>query len=224
MEIVWFGGGCFRLRDRNTVAITDPYLPDPRFQNLRIKADVTTSSLADQKPRKLVPATRESIYSIQGPGEYEIGGIFVRALPAHRPHPESNGQVDTFVYRFTVQGVTICHMGQLAGPPRQDVIDEFESPHVLILPPGGRGEFSQGDAIRLVSAMTPSIVVPMGYAAAAAEENQAAIEEFLREIGMDIPEALPALSLRRSALPTENMEVAQLESRTKLKRPVGEQT
>ena len=224
MEIAWFGSGCFRLRDRNTIAVTDPYLPDPSFQNLQIKADVTTLSLVGPKTRKLVAASRHEVYTIQGPGEYEIGGIFVRGLPAHRPSAESNGQSAGDVYRYTVDGVSICHLGQLNAPPDQEVIDQFDSPRVLIIPPGGRGAFSRVDAIRLVSAMTPSYIIPMGYAAAKPAENEEAIGSFLRELGMDLPEPAAALTIRRGALPTENTEVVRLESRAKLKRPVGEKT
>ncbi|MDP6349021.1 MAG: MBL fold metallo-hydrolase [Chloroflexota bacterium] len=224
MEIAWFGSGCFRLRDRNTIAVTDPYLPDPSFQNLQIKADVTTLSLIGPKIRKLVAASRPEVYTIQEPGEYEIGGIFVRGLPTHRPSVESNGQSAGFVYRYTVDGVSVCHLGQLNAPPDQEVIDQFGSPQVLIVPPGGRGSLSRADAIRLVSAMTPSYVIPMGYAAAKPAENEEAITGFLRELGMDLPEQAAAFTIRRGALPTENIEVVRLESRAKLKRPVGEKT
>jgi L-ascorbate metabolism protein UlaG (beta-lactamase superfamily) len=224
MEIAWFGSGCFRLRDRNTIAVTDPYLPDPSFQNLQIKADVTTLSLIGPKIRKLVAATRSEVYTIQGPGEYEIGGIFVRGLPAHRPSAESNGQGAGFVYRYTVDGVSVCHLGQLSAPPDQGVIDQFASPDVLIIPPGGRGSFNRADAIRLVSTMTPSYVIPMGYATAKPTENEEAITGFLRELGMDLPEPTTAFTIRRGSLPAEDIEIVRLESRAKLKRPVGEKT
>ena len=224
MEIAWFGSGCFRLRDRNTIAVTDPYLPDPSFQNLQIKADVTTLSVIGPKTRKLVAASRHEVYTIQGPGEYEIGGIFVRGLPTHWPSAESNGQDTGYVYRYTVDGISICHLGQLSAPPDQEVIDQFESPQVLIVPPGGRGSFSRGDAIRLVSAMTPSYVIPMGYAAAKPAENKEAIDGFLHELGMDLPEPAATLTIRRGTLSSENTEVVRLESRAKLKRPVGEKT
>lgn len=223
MEIAWFGSGCFRLRDRNTIAVTDPYLLDPTFQNLQLKADVTTLSRGEKNLRKLVPASRKSVYVIRGPGEYEIGGIFFRGMPANPPNPDLNGQQSGFVYRINVEGVSVLHMGQLTAPPSQDVIDEFGSPHILIVPPGGRGTLGRTEAIRLVSTLAPSIIIPMGYTDATPDENEEAITGFLRELGIDVPEPAPSLSLRRSALPTENIEVIRLESRAKLKRPAGEQ-
>ncbi len=224
MEIAWFGSACFRLRDRNTIAVTDPYLLDPSFQNLQTKADVTTLSRGDQKLRKLVPASRKSVYIVRGPGEYEIGGIFIRGMPVNRPNPELNGQPAGLVYRITVDGVAVLHLGQLAAPPSQEVIDQFESPHVLIVPPGDRGTLGRVDAIRLVSALTPSIVIPMGYTDATARENDEAISAFLHDLGIDVPSPVPALSLRRGALPAESTQVVRLESRAKLKRPVGEKS
>ncbi len=222
MEIAWFGSGCFRLRDRNTIAVTDPYLLDPSFQNLQTKADVTTLSHGDQNLRKLIPASRESVYFIHGPGEYEIGGIFVRGMPANRPNPELNGQEPVFVYRFTVEGVSVLHLGQLVAPPSQAVIDEFESPDVLIVPPGERGTLGRADAVRLVSALAPSIVIPLGYTDNSPQDNDEAIAGFLRELSIDVPEPVPSLSLRRNADPAEGTRVVRLESRAKLKRPAGE--
>ena len=80
MEIAWYGSSCFRLRDRNTIALADPYRPDPKFQNLQIKTDLISVSQPSRELRSIVANVRKSPYVINRPGEYEVGGIFVNAV------------------------------------------------------------------------------------------------------------------------------------------------
>ena len=222
MEIAWFGGSCFRLRNRNTVAVTDPYLLDPTFQNLQTKTDVTVLSNGKDNLRKLVPASRKSVYFVDGPGEYEIGGIFIRGMPANNPSNAQAGEHIDSVYRLTVDGVNILHMGQLKAPPSQAVLDELGAPHILLIPPGRDGALEQNPVVRLVSVLSPSILIPMGYTNLTSSENADSIASFLRELGQDVPEPVGSLTVRSSNFPSENMQIVQLESRAKLKRPTNE--
>lgn len=217
MEIAWFGSSCFRLRNRNTVVVTDPYLLDPTFQNLQTKTDVTTFSNGKENLRKLVPASRESIYFVDGPGEYEIGGIFIRGMPAGNPLNAETGSI----YRLTLDGVNILHMGQLKAPPSQAILDELGAPHILLIPPGRDAALEQTDVVRLVSVLSPSILIPMGYTSLTSSENADLINSFLRELGQDVPEPVSSLTVRSSNFPTENTQLVQLESRAKLKRPAS---
>ena len=87
MEIAWFGSACFRLRDRNTIAVTDPYLLDPSFQNLQTKADVTTLSRGDQKLRKLVPPPASLSTSSAAPANTKSAGSSSAECPSIVPIP-----------------------------------------------------------------------------------------------------------------------------------------
>lgn len=222
MEIAWFGSSCFRLRNRNTVAVTDPYLLDPTFQNLQTKTDVTILSNGKENLRKLVPASRESIYCVDGPGEYEIGGIFIRGVPAGNPMNAETGEGTGSIYRLTLDGVNILYMGQLKAPPSQAILDELGAPHILLIPPGRDAALEQTAVVRLVSVLSPSILIPMGYTDLTALENVDLIDSFLRELGQDVPEPVSSLSVRSSNFTSENTQIVQLESRAKLKRPASE--
>ena len=76
MEITWYGQSCFRLRDYGRAVVTDPYNPEIGLRVPRVTATLVTVS-HDHDDHNHVQALRGSPYVVAGPGEYEIGGIFV---------------------------------------------------------------------------------------------------------------------------------------------------
>ena len=228
MEITWYGGSCFRLRDKNTnvTALADPYMPDPRFQNLQVKADLITVSRLDLELRNIVPNVRTPPYIIEGPGEYEIRGCFVRALwnvanddlvrVAEGDGPRG------LVFSFVMDGVSICHLGQLGMPLEAPVVEAISPVDILIMPPGGIGKLTDTEAAKILSDVSPKVVILMDYASNGSwggDANQ--ISSFLEEAGLDRREPVPSLSLTTTSLPGDKTELVFLESRTKEKRPTG---
>ncbi|MCY3802775.1 MAG: MBL fold metallo-hydrolase [Chloroflexi bacterium] len=220
MEIAWYGGSCFRLRDRNTIALADPYLPDSKFQNLQIKTDLITVSQPNLDRRNIVPNVRKSPYVIDGPGEYEVGGIFVNAVWNGSNNGRTNGAPPGLICTFAIDGVAICHLGQLEAPLSKELLELITPVDVLIIPPGGRGKLGRVQAARIVSATSPKVVIPMEYASGEHEDG-GGIDAFIREAGLEAGEPVNAVNLSRSNLPDDKTETVLLESRTRLKKPAG---
>ena len=220
MEIAWYGSSCFRLRDRNTIALADPYLPDPKFQNLQIKTDLISVSQPSRERRNVVPNARKSYYVIDGPGEYEVGGIFVNAV-WNGPNGRTDGAPPSLICTFAIDGVAICHLGQLEAPPSKELLEAITPVDVLIIPPGGRGKLSGVQAARIVSATSPKVVIPMEYAPGERENGGDGIDSFLREAGLEAGEPVSAISLSRTTLPDDKTETVLLESRTRQKKPAA---
>ena len=220
MEIAWYGGSCFRLRDRNTIALADPYLPDSKFQNLQIKTDLITLSSPNRDLRNVVPNVRQSPYVIDGPGEYEVGGIFVNAIWDGANNGQTHDAPPSLVCTFAIDGVAICHLGQLEAPLSKELLELITPVDVLIIPPGGRGKLGRVQAARIVSATSPKVVIPMEYTSGE-RENGGGIDAFIREAGLEAREPVNSVNLSRSNLPDDKTETVLLESRTRLKKPAG---
>lgn len=224
MEITWYGGSCFRLKDRNTIALADPFLPDPRFQNLQIKTDLVTLSRRGPELRTLVPNDRKSVYFIEEPGEYEVGGIFVTAIvTSGSPNGAAPG-LSNLISLFRIENVTVCHLGELEEPPSPELLEQITPLDVLLIPHGGKGRLTKREAAKLISACSPDIVIPMGYASDSPEDTDREIASLLEEAGLEKPEPLPALSVSRSSLLEDKTEVILLESKTKEKKPSAVKT
>ena len=221
MEIAWYGSSCFRLRDRNTIALADPYRPDPKFQNLQIKTDLISVSQPSRELRSIVANVRKSPYVINRPGEYEVGGIFVNAVWSGPDNDQPDGAAPSLICTFAVDGVSICHLGQLAAPPSKELLESITPFDVLIIPPGGRGKLSSAQAARIVSATSPKVVIPMEYAPSEHENGGDGIDSFLREAGLEAGAPVAAINLSRTTLPDDKTETVLLESRTRQKRPAA---
>jgi len=221
MEITWYGGSCFRLRDRNTIALADSYLPDPRFQNLQIKTDLATFSRPGLPLRTIVPNIRKTVFEVTRPGEYEVGGIFVSTFPSGTGVNGTEDAASVLVSLFVLDGTSVCHLGQLEEPLSGELAERLTPLDVLLIPHGGRGKLSKSAASDLVSALEPGVVIPMGYAGEAPEDTEKGISEFLEELGLPGPEPVAVLNVSRSSLPENRTEVMLLESKSKEKKPAA---
>jgi len=208
MEITWYGQGCFRMTERATLAVvTDPFDGSAGMEPPKLKADVVTISKVDDPKSNnisaIVGAQRGDVRKITGPGEYEMGGVFITgvAMKADKKSTEK-----TTVYAFNFDGLTVAHLGGLSFVPTQSQIDALETVDVLLVPVSGEGELSASQASEVISMIEPSIVVPMGYGAKRTE----ALNKFLKEMGISSPKSQELLKVTKNQLP-EDTQVVLLE-------------
>ncbi len=112
MELTWYGQSCFRMTERAALAVvTDPY--EAKGDALKLKADVVTVSRDDASHNNvnaIIGAQRGDVRKITGPGEYEIGGVFITGVAMK---PDKKTEVPkTTVYAFNFDGLTVAHLGR----------------------------------------------------------------------------------------------------------------
>src|SRR5713101_1942006 len=89
MEITWFGHSCFRLVERGMASVvTDPYDDSQGYPTLRLKGDIVTVS-HDAPGHSNLEAVKGGSRALTGPGEYEIGGVFITGIATARIAAES---------------------------------------------------------------------------------------------------------------------------------------
>lgn len=183
MEISWYGMSCFRLKERNMVAVvTDPYNGNVGLPPLALQADVVTIS-HDAEGHNHVAAVSGYDFTLRGPGEYEIGGVFITGIStAQEPRSKSN-----VLYMFDYEGVTVAHLGDMAKVPNQTQIEALEQVNVLLVPVGGGNSLNAAQAAELVSMLEPNIVVPMHYKIPSLKVKLDGVERFLSEMGVTDP-------------------------------------
>tara|TARA_Y100000590_G_C15631432_1_gene981337 strand:- start:545 stop:1219 length:675 start_codon:yes stop_codon:yes gene_type:complete len=222
MEIAWFGSYCFRIRNRNSIALVDPYLPDPKYQNLQIKADVISISQIGRKIRKVVPNQREAVYRVERPGEYEIGGIFIDAIPVTITSEEQGSEnLHPIAVTLTLDDLTVCHLGQLDNVPSSSIIEQLGSPDILILPAGGTENLTCEQSVKLVKSLSPAYVIPISHPDPDSLATSS-IDKFIKELGVEKPEIANNLNISRGGITHDVTSVVLLQSRTREKRPPGE--
>lgn len=197
VEITWYGHACFRLRDKNTVVITDPYSKGLGFSLPRVRADIVTISLPHPHHASLEGMKGEPKV-ISGPGEYEIQGIFITGI--RFPNAEKTNKMDlkSTAYVFEFEGLNVCHLGGLTTVPTQSQVEGLSTIDVLLVPVGGGTSLGAGEATEVISLLEPRVVIPMHFRTGVrGEPPLESVDKFLKAMGVRAPTPQESMKLTR---------------------------
>ncbi len=204
MDITWYGHSCFRLTQRGmATVVTDPY--DHKaigYGQLKLKADILT--ISHQAPgHSYVAAVKGKPRAITGPGEFEIGNVFITGVRTDGKGKRSAGDSQNTLYVFDYDGVTVAHLGDLQRVPSQTDVEALGTVNVALVPVGGGGGLNAAKAAEVVSLLEPGIVIPMHYQTPDCKLKLAPLSKFLKEMGLGKVEPERSLSVRPSTIPDE---------------------
>lgn len=217
MIINYLGHSCFKLKGKTASLITDPYDAYVGFSLPAQKAEVVTVSHnhKDHSAVSRVTGTeqRSEPFVIAGPGEYEVQGISVFGIETEHDKDGGVQRGKNTVYNIVVDGIRICHLGDLGHLLTQEQANAIGMVDVLLLPVGGVFTIGPEEAMKVARFLDPSYVIPMHYKTAVHEANvfgeMASLEDFLKQQDM-APKLDKKLRVETDRLP-EEMELIVLE-------------
>jgi len=204
MEITWYGHSCFRLTERGlATVVTDPY--DHAvigYQPLKLRGDIVSIS-HDSPGHSFTSAVKSKPWVIKGPGEYEIGGVFITAVQTNGRTKRANSETRNILCVFDYNGVAVAHLGDIRRVPSQAQIEALGTVHVALVPIGGGDGLNAAKAAEVVSLLEPGIVIPMHYSTPESKTTLDPLDKFLKEMGLGQLESQPSSKITRSSIPTE---------------------
>jgi L-ascorbate metabolism protein UlaG (beta-lactamase superfamily) len=208
MEITWYGLSCFRLAERSmATVVTDPF--DHQvvgYDPLKLRADIVTIS-HDAPGHNNVGAVKGKSHVITGPGEFEIGGVFITGVQTNGHAKRTPDEPRNTLYVFDYDGVNVAHLGDLRRVPSQTEIEALGNVHVALVPVGGGGGLAAAKAVEVISLLEPGIVIPMHYGTPGSLLKLAPVNKFLKEMGSGEVTPQPSLKVTRSSIPDETRVV-----------------
>lgn len=210
MEITWYGQSCFRLTERGMATVaTDPF--DHKaigYSPLKLKADIVTVS-HDAPGHNNTDAVKGTSHAITGPGEFEIGGVFITGVQTDVSGKKGKDAVRNTLYVFDYDGITVAHLGDLKNVPTQAEVEALGTVNVALVPVGGGGGLNAAKAAEVVSLLEPNLVIPMHYSTPDSKIQLDALGKFLKEMGLsaNAVEKQASLKVTRSGLPDETKVV-----------------
>ncbi|MGB3713986.1 MAG: MBL fold metallo-hydrolase [Candidatus Promineifilaceae bacterium] len=199
MELTWYGLSCFRLYDRGmATVVTDPYDGSVGLPPLKLRGDVVTIS-HDAIGHNHAASVLGRKHTLAGPGEYEIGGVFIMGISTAR----QAGNIENILFMFNYKGLTIAHLGDMADVPTQTQIEALDQVNILLVPVGAGKSLNAAKAAELVSMLEPSIVIPMHYHVDGLKFELDDVDRFLKEMGATEPAEEPSLKITAGNLPEE---------------------
>jgi len=213
MEITWHGHSCFRINERGMAAVvTDPY--DPQvvgFDPGKLRAEVVTVS-CNKPAHNYTKAIRGSAFEITGPGEYEVGGVFITGVRINGSK-KKKGEDDTrnTIYVIDYNGLKIAHLGELNNVPTQTEVEGLGEVNIALVPVGGRTSLNAAKAAEVISLLEPSIVIPMHYKVKDSVMPLDSLSKFLKEMGLTEVETEESLKLTSTNVLPEETRVVVLD-------------
>jgi L-ascorbate metabolism protein UlaG (beta-lactamase superfamily) len=210
-DVQYLGHACFRLRGRDGIVVADPYDRSIGLDIGRPTAHIVTVSHPhpDHANVAAVRPMRDRLFTIDGPGEYEVGGVLITGVRTFHDKKRGADRGPNTVYVIHLDDVVFCHLGDLGHELTTQQIEEIGTVDVLFIPVGGGETIGPAEAAAVIGQIEPRIVVPMHYALAgqSSETNDLApLDKFLHELGLKEITAEERLSLSSSNLPPEGEE------------------
>ena len=179
-KIYWAGGSCFQISVSNSRDHSADIVIDALKEE---KADILLLSKKDNK----IKTTKGDSFIVQGPGEYEVKGVFIQGIP-------SSGDV---IYVLESEEMRFCHLGNLGQKELTDEqLEKIGQIDVLMIS-------AVEEAQKIIGQIEPKIVIPMDY------EN---VSKFLKTMGKSSIAPQDKYIAKASTLPSEEaMEVVVLQ-------------
>ncbi|MBN1231105.1 MAG: MBL fold metallo-hydrolase [Anaerolineales bacterium] len=208
MEITWYGHSCFRIVERGmATVVTDPYDSEAvGYHSLKLKADIVTVS-HDVPGHNFLPAVKGAAWEITGPGEYEIGGVFLTSI-------STGGKKGTAMEDrniacvFDYDGINVVHLGNMQSVPNRTEIDALGTVDIALVPVGGGSSLTAAKAAETISMIEPGIVIPMHFKTPQSIMQLSGLNQFLKEMGLDAKvKPLETLKINKNGIPEETQVI-----------------
>lgn len=162
MEISYLGHASFKLKGKSSTVVTDPFDEKIGIKFPKTSADIVTIS-HDHFDHNSADKVDDVKKVINGPGEYEIAGVSIIGIPSFHDLKKGEERGKNTIYVFEIDGVRICHLGDLGHTLSESTLNQIGDVDVLLIPVGGTYTIGPKKASEVVSAIEPTYIVPMHF-------------------------------------------------------------
>src|SRR5690606_37294762 len=134
MIITYYGKAFVKLQFGDMVVALNPIGKDSKAKSTRFGANIGLASLltADFSGFESLNGGSKDLFTIDGPGEYELSDVFIKGYLSAGPADHLNT-----IYTVLLEGIKICHLGALAlNDLPGDVVEEISGCDILFVPVG----------------------------------------------------------------------------------------
>ncbi|MDY7019597.1 MAG: MBL fold metallo-hydrolase [Chloroflexota bacterium] len=185
MRIKWLGHSCFLITSKKGVKIiTDPYkaglFRGLSYRRIDESADIITVSHQhyDHNNSAIIKGNPEVL---DKSGEFEVKGIEIEGISSFHDDHGGTKRGQNIIFCFTVDGIRLCHLGDLGHELSQEQISRIGEPDIVMVPVGGRFTIGPEGADKVIESLKPIIVIPMHFRTGKCLLPLAKIDSFLAD-------------------------------------------
>jgi L-ascorbate metabolism protein UlaG (beta-lactamase superfamily) len=180
MKIKYLAHAAFLITSNSGVRIvTDPYETSVGLNHGVIKetADIVTVSHEH--------GDHNNVSAVQGNPSVvktstEVKGIKIKAVPAAHDDKGGSQRGKNTIFCFEVDGIKICHAGDLGHILTADQVKAIGKVDVLMVPVGGFFTVDAKTAAQVGDQLKPGIIIPMHYKTEKMNFPISGVDEFLK--------------------------------------------
>ncbi len=117
----------------------------------------------DHPDHNYVQALQGKPQVVRNSGITTVSGIEFKGIPTHHDTSKGKERGTNVIFCFTIDGIKICHLGDLGHPLSAKEIAEIGKVDVLMIPVGGFYTIDAQVATDIVTKLTPRVAIPMHY-------------------------------------------------------------
>jgi len=210
MTITWFGHSCFRIESKEGSVLIDPFSKDIGLKPPRIRDDLVLVTHNHNDHNNLEGVDSQTTMVINGPGEYEKNGIYVRGILSYHDKDQGKERGLNTIYVIRAEDMVICHMGDFGQSAfEKNQLDEIGSVDILMIPVGGTYTIDYKEAVKAVGQIEPKVVIPMHYKLKDLKMDIDGSDKFIKELGLT-PEKTEKYKIAKKNLPVEEIKLITL--------------
>lgn len=181
MKIKYLGHSAFAITSNKGVKIiNDPYATSPglTYGEINEPADIVTVS-HEHFDHSNVAAVKGSPEVVSRAGRSVVKGIEFKGVASY--HDDSGGRLrgGNIIFCFEVDGVAVCHLGDLGHRLDDKQLKEIGRVDVLLIPVGGTYTIDAKAATEVCNQLKPRVVIPMHYKTEKGIPGISGVEGFL---------------------------------------------
>ena len=162
MKLKWLGHAAFLITaDNGTSIITDPYgkYEGLNYEPISEPADVVL--ISHQHGDHCGGKVSGNPIQIDKVGSTTVKEIEFKGVASYHDQSEGKERGNNIIFCFVIEGIRICHLGDLGHLLSNQQIQEIGEVDILMIPVGGFFTINAEEATQLCEQIKPKVIIPM---------------------------------------------------------------
>ncbi len=182
MKLKWLGHSCFYLTSEKGVRV----LMDPYNESIgalpSMDADIVTVS-HQHRDHNYVEAVKKPYTLLDKPEAFRKDDVEIKGIATAHDNIGGTQRGKNVIFKVTMDGITICHCGDLGHVLTPEQLKEIGHVDVLLVPVGGFFTIDAKTAAEVSKQLKSIITIPMHFKVGPTKLPIEGVEPFIKAMG-----------------------------------------